>query len=78
VKRLCTIHCRFDDSIYDQLPIINMGSSTSILGINTLGMSYRKLHLTLAMRVSAGNLEWLVYWGGEQKGRIEIKVNYVN
>ncbi|KAH0537660.1 hypothetical protein FGG08_005573 [Glutinoglossum americanum] len=77
VKHLCTIYPHLDDSIFEKLPVVNTGSSTSIPVKNIASTSYRKLHLTLDMRVSAGNLEWLVYWENKQKGSVEIKVNYV-
>jgi len=66
VKRLCTINTHFNEGIYDELPIHN----------NAFGESYRKLAFTLDMQVSAGNLNWLVYWGAKEQGKAQIHVNY--
>lgn len=68
VKLLCRIDTNFDEEIYDQLPLTGSEGHGG----------FRKLQFTLEMKVSAGNLSWLVYWGDTERGRARIHVNYNN
>jgi hypothetical protein len=38
--------------------------------------SYRELDYTLVMKVAAGELDWVINWRGQQRGREQFRVDY--
>jgi len=37
---------------------------------------YRELDYTLVMKVAAGELDWVINWRGQQRGREQFTVEY--
>lgn len=57
---------KFSTSLFDQLPIHK----------NKKGLEWRRLMLTIEMKVSSGQLIWIVRHDGVEGGSITTKVEY--
>jgi len=66
-RKLCQIHCNFERTIY-----YDLRKQWTPDGAG----EYRELDYTLDMRVAAGELEWVIYWRDQQKGRAKVEVEY--
>jgi hypothetical protein len=66
-KKLCDIHCNFDESIFYELARKISGDKK---------FEYRDLDYTLNMKVAAGELEWVIFWRDREKGKGRTEVKY--
>jgi len=67
VQKLCRIHTTFSSSVWDELPVCT----------NANGGTYRKLNYDVIMKVSSGSLEWVLDFGGVEKGKASVGVDYI-
>lgn len=66
-KEHCHIKCSFDEKIFQQLD-----ERMSKIG----NIPYRELDYTLDMKAAGGELEWIIYWRDQQRGRAKVQVDY--
>ncbi|KAH8672887.1 hypothetical protein BGZ60DRAFT_405791 [Tricladium varicosporioides] len=66
-KKLCRIRCNFRSDMFYDL--------TERQAVD--GSKYRELEYVLNMNVAAGELEWVITWRNQQRGRKQISVDYM-